>query len=79
MLPDLQGKTDDDVFEPATAARMMALKRGVLEGHRAARERFEVAMNGQRRLYDFFMEPALEPNGDVTGVCCVAVDVTDVG
>ncbi len=77
--PDaLVGKTDRDLFAPEVAAEMTALKRDVLANEREARQRFQITLDGERRVYDFFVEPARELNGEVSGVSCVATDLTAV-
>ena len=74
----LVGKRDADVFEPAVARAMTALKRDVLASRVPARQRFEIGLDGSSRVYDLFVEPTREESGEVSGVACVVTDLTAV-
>jgi PAS domain S-box-containing protein len=72
------GLRDGDIFErPEDAAATEALKRQVLES--GVRQRREVLIRdaGVDRFYDLTVDPHREATGEVTGVLCVAVEVTE--
>ncbi len=73
---DYLGKTDEEVFEPAIAARMAALKRPVIETGRGKREEFTLTARGKTHYCDVTVEPLLDAAGQVVGVNCASVDIT---
>jgi len=70
------GKTDGEIFDPETAARMTALKRPVLEIGRGARQEFALTARGRTHYCDVTVEPLRDAAGAVVGVNCACVDVT---
>lgn len=73
---DYLGKTDEEIFDTATAARMTALKRPVLETGRGARQEFAITARGQTHYCDVTVEPLRDAGGAVVGVNCACIDVT---
>jgi PAS domain S-box-containing protein len=73
---DYLGKTDGEIFDPETAARMTALKRPVLEIGRGARQEFALTARGRTHYCDVTVEPLRDAAGAVVGVNCACVDVT---
>jgi PAS domain S-box-containing protein len=70
------GKTDAELFERSQdAARLTAIKRGVLTSGATAREEIEVQTTDGVRWYDLTVQPQAIA-GRVTGVLCTAVDIT---
>ena len=70
------GMTDDDLFAADEAAMLTELKRGVLETGAAARKALPLSIDGDRRWYDFYVEPTRQGDGPPVGLSCVAFDVT---
>jgi PAS domain S-box-containing protein len=70
------GKTDAGLFPPEDAARLMALKRRVLETGSEVREQLWVMSGGKRVYLDLFLEPLRDRDGRITGVGIATVDLT---
>jgi len=75
---DLIGKTHEQVFPPAIAARLTEIKRRVLETEKATRELVEFALPGQKFWFDCTVEPLRDAEGRVAGVTTAAIDVTEL-
>ena len=73
---DYLGKTDEEIFDPETAARMAAIKRPVLETGRGTRQEFTLSARGKTYHCDMTVEPLLDAKGQVVGVNCACVDIT---
>ncbi len=73
---DYLGKTDEEIFDAATAGRMTALKRPVLETGRGTRQEFALTARGQTHYCDVTVEPLRDAAGVVIGINCACVDVT---
>jgi PAS domain S-box-containing protein len=73
---DFLGKTDQEIFEPETAARMKALKHAVLETGEGKREVFPLAADGAITYWDVTVEPLRDAAGAVVGVNSACMDVT---
>ena len=70
------GKTDSDLFPPEDAARLMALKRKVLETEKEISEQLWVNSGNRRLFLDLFIEPLRDAAGQVTGIGIATVDLT---
>jgi formate hydrogenlyase transcriptional activator len=75
---DYLGKTDEEIYDPETAARLTALKRPVLETGHGKREQFTLAARGKTYHCDLKVEPLRDAAGAVVGVTCACVDVTQL-
>lgn len=74
---DLLGRDDDDLFRPADAARLTAIKRAVIESGAGAREAVDVFLLGRTRRFDLLVEPLRDAEGNVDGIAGVALDITE--
>ncbi|WP_406696320.1 PAS domain S-box protein [Singulisphaera sp. Ch08] len=74
-VEDLLGKTDAEILNQEDAARVTAVKRRVLHGGVRVREEMTITRE-ETRTYDLTVEPLRDPSGQVTGITCVAVDIT---
>jgi PAS domain S-box-containing protein len=72
----LIGKCDAELFSPGDAARLMDIKRGVLQEGTGVREEVELTVEGTRRCYDLTVEPLRNGEGTVIGVTCAAVEIS---
>jgi PAS domain S-box-containing protein len=83
LAPDaLLGKTDAELFSPDIAEAAMAVKRRALEtGGRAEAEldlpADAAVENSPPRRWELTAEPLRDAGGDVTGITCAALDVTE--
>jgi hypothetical protein len=73
---DLIGKTDEEVFTPDDARRLLDMKKHVLTRGERLRRRVEVQILGKQRVFDMYLEPRRSTGGVIDGVSCVAVDVS---
>lgn len=72
------GKRDGDLFERAADAVVMeAIKRDVLDTGVGRREEVLARLKGMDRYYDLLVDPLLDESGQVTGVTCAAIDITE--
>ncbi|PWC83565.1 histidine kinase [Azospirillum sp. TSH100] len=71
------GRTDADLFPAEEAARMVELKRSVMDGGIGTRRELELTYGGHRRVLDLSVEPMRDETGAIAGVMCAAIDVTE--
>ncbi len=69
------GKCDAELFLPQDAARLMDIKRRVLQQGTGMREEIELAADGQPRRYDLVVEPLYNEDGAIIGVTCAAMEI----
>ena len=70
------GKTPADLFDPEEAARIMEVRRRVLETGVGARHEVQVTCDGKRQYLSTTIEPVFDSTGAVTGITGAAMDVT---
>ncbi|HUI63691.1 MAG TPA: PAS domain S-box protein [Bacteroidota bacterium] len=75
--PDFVGKSDSELFSPANAEILNALKRRVIESGRGCRQEVRLVGEEGERIFELILEPLREPNGRSAGVSGMAMDVTD--
>lgn len=75
---DVYGKTDNDLFPPEDAARLIALKRRVIETGDVIREKLWITSNGKRVYIDLFLEPLQDESGKITGIGIATIDLTQM-
>ena len=73
---EVVGKTDTDLFPAEDAARLIALKRRVLETEAEVREQLWLTSNGQRLFLELCLEPMRNQAGQVIGIGIATVDLT---
>jgi PAS domain S-box-containing protein len=73
---DVIGRLDTDVFTAEDAARLVAIKRRVLEEEIEIREQMWLDRPGGRMFLDIYFEPSRDEAGRVTGVGTATVDLT---
>ncbi|TYQ31357.1 histidine kinase dimerization/phosphoacceptor domain -containing protein [Pseudanabaena sp. UWO310] len=74
---EIIGKNDFDLFlVPEDAQRLTSVKQLVLNSGIGVREEVFVMANGQKRYFDLTVEPYQDRNGELSGIGCVALDVT---
>jgi two-component system CheB/CheR fusion protein len=76
---ELIGKTDRDIFAPEEATLLRELKRRVLTSGERVRSRTALALGGDERLFDLYLEPRRSEAGTIVGISCVAIDVSQWG
>jgi PAS domain S-box-containing protein len=73
----LVGRTDADVLAPEDAARVIALKRRVIETGESARGEFELRSQLGVQAFDMHIEPLKDAAGRCTGITGVGMEVTE--
>ncbi len=71
------GKQDCDLLErPEDAERLEEVKRGVLQSGVSQHTEVILQHQGVDYYYDLRVDPAFSPNGEICGITCAAIDVT---
>jgi len=77
---EINGRSDREFLSEPDAAAVTALKRRVIEGGKALRERIRLGGGGQPKVYDLFLEPVTDASGAVTGITSVTTELaSEVG
>jgi PAS domain-containing protein len=75
-VQDFIGKTDADMMDASWAARLTAIKRGVIETGQVARlEAPAGPRGGPTHVFDLIIEPRRDDAGQTIGVICTATDI----
>jgi len=69
------GKTDAEIIGSKNAARLLELKRKVLEGGVGVREDIVIPDGGKNYAFDIWIEPLLDADGNVIGITGAAMDI----
>jgi PAS domain S-box-containing protein len=72
------GKTMDELFDPVEAARIMEVRRRVLETGVRVRDEMQFTFGGRKHYYDATIEPVLDSAGAVIGITGASTDVTEL-
>lgn len=70
------GRTDRDLFGDG-ASGLEALKLSVLDTGRSVRQELMIPYGGRETWWDIQAEPRRDVTGEITGVICAAVDLTE--
>ncbi len=73
----LLGKRDGELFSVDQASALTALKRGVLQTGKGVREEMWLSIGDRDLCFDLTIEPLRGGKGEVIGITCAAVDVTE--
>ena len=76
-IEHILGRTDADLLPPDGAATMVAMKREVLATGEAKRAEISLKDASGIRWHDLHIEPLRNDSGDVIGLTCASVDVTE--
>ena len=71
------GKRDDEIFSPKDAAKLDALKKGVLASGKPARSMTELDFSGMTHYFDLTVEPFRSSAGETIGLTVAGIDVTE--
>src|SRR5262245_3020035 len=69
------GKTDEDIFPPDEAFRLLELKRGVLETGAAIREEIQLTIGGEQAFYELALAPRRDEAGALVGLAGVMMEI----
>lgn len=76
-VDDILGHVDDEVWSPDCAAAIIALKREALANGQARHGEFAVTGGPGARWHDLHIEPLRDEAGEIAGLTCASVDVTE--
>ena len=76
-IEDIVGRTDAEILSPEAGAAMIALKRSVLASGEAKRAEVPLEDASGIRWHDLHIEPLRNEAGEVVGLTCASVDVTE--
>jgi PAS domain S-box-containing protein len=71
------GRTDEEILPPANRDAIVALKREALESGRTLDNELHIDDGSIDRWFDLHIEPFRDPAGQIVGLTCAAVDVTE--
>jgi PAS domain S-box-containing protein len=75
---DVVGRTDEEIFPPETARRLIEFKSGILESGEAQRGEFRIVdADGEERWLHLRVEPQRNDQGEIVGLLGAGVDVTE--
>ncbi|MCJ7583231.1 MAG: PAS domain S-box protein [Anaerolineales bacterium] len=73
----LLGKTDAELLPAEDTARLTEIKRRVLETGVTARDEVRTTIRGQAFFYDLTVEPLRDLSGNIIGVTCASLDISE--
>jgi two-component sensor histidine kinase len=74
---DVIGRGDEDILPPAVAEQMTGAKRAVLRSGNPQTIEFQWQSGGPLKWYELRIEASRDAQGQVIGVNCAAIDVSD--
>jgi PAS domain S-box-containing protein len=76
-IEDILGHTDEEILPPDGGATIIALKREVLATGQSKRAEVALDEGPGLRWHDLHIEPLHNEAGDIVGLTCAAIDVTE--
>lgn len=76
-IEELLGCTDEDILPPEVGAAVADLKREAVTSGHSKRTELALEEGPSIRWHDLHIEPLRNAGGDIIGLTCVAVDVTE--
>jgi PAS domain S-box-containing protein len=76
-IEDILGHTDNEILPPNSGAAVIALKREALASGQAKRAEVALEDGSGLRWNDLHIEPLRNDAGDIVGLTCASVDVTE--
>ncbi|MEY3870826.1 MAG: hypothetical protein RLZZ338_4720 [Cyanobacteriota bacterium] len=77
-VEELIGKRDRDFMPPEAATILTEIKQRVLNTGVREREEIPITTEGNTQYFDLTIEPLLNETGEIHGVACAALDITNV-
>jgi PAS domain S-box-containing protein len=71
------GKTDPEIFPAEEAGALTRIKTRALASGRGLRQEVSCTLGGARHFFDLTVETVRNPAGEITGITCAAMDVTE--
>ncbi|MTJ51594.1 PAS domain S-box protein, partial [Anabaena sp. UHCC 0253] len=76
-VADVIGKFDDDILLPKDAQKLTSWKRHVLSTGQSMREEIVIGEEDDFICYVLTIHPLRDRNGNIEGITCAALDITD--
>lgn len=76
-IEDILGRTDDELFPSGSGDAIIALKREALSGGHSGRAEVCFEEPDGPRWHDLHAEPLRNESGDIVGLTCASIDVTE--
>lgn len=76
-IEDILGRTDDEILPLDEAVAMTAIKREALTSGQPKRTEVAIEDGGSARWHDVHIEPLRNESGEIVGLTCASVDVTE--
>jgi len=76
-IDDILGRTDEELFPTESGATIIALKREALATGQPARAEVCFDSGASARWHDLHVEPLRNEAGDIIGLTCASIDVTE--
>src|SRR5665213_2390977 len=76
-IEDILGRTDEEILPPDAGAAVIAIKREALASGQPKRAEVALDNGSGLRWNDIHIEPLRNEAGDIVGVTCASVDVTE--
>lgn len=76
-VEEILGRTDDEILPPASRDSVVPLKRDALETGQPKDSEVHLRDGGIDRYFDFHIEPLRDLTGQIVGLTCAAVDITE--
>ena len=76
-IEDIIGKSDEEFLPPDGRAAIIALKREALASGEAKRAEVSIEDGPALRWHDLHIEPLRNETGDIVGLTCASIDVTE--
>jgi len=74
---EILGKTDEELFSPENARRLMEIKRRALNGDTVLKVEVPIGHEGEEFFFEISAEPVRNGRGEINGIAGVLVDVTE--
>ncbi len=71
------GKTDADLYPEEAADRLIQIKARVMATGTGLRQETAWTVDGVKHYFDLTVEPVRDFSGQITGITCAALDITD--
>jgi PAS domain S-box-containing protein len=76
-IDEIVGRTDEQILPPANLEAVVALKRQSLESGQPGGSEVHIRDGAADRWFDLHVEPLRDLKGEILGLTCAAVDITE--
>jgi PAS domain S-box-containing protein len=76
-IEDILGRTDEEILSPEDFGAVIALKRETLASGHPKRAEVTIEAEAGARFFDLHIEPLRSEAGEIVGLTCAAIDVTE--